>query len=570
MQTVNSLGPYLCVLLSAGWFLGVVPVSALAAEVPEPSRDYRETPSPVELFLDQWTLYPPPPSSYTLEFLRTADTATAALTLREAVMIGLENNPGIEVNRLEPYRTAEETRREKAIFDPLLTGEFAKDFFKDPRGTPQTQFSTPVFVTRNRDYNLSIAKLLRSGAQFEMAFLNNRFVSNLPNQVLAPQYRPRLEFSLAQPLLRDFGLGLTTIFIRIAENREGISLFDYQARLMQLIQRITEAYWGVVFARDNLEVQKKGVELAQALLTEAEAKVRSGIMPPVNVVEARAEKARREEFVIAAENDLDIARKTLSLTIHLNPQETFLPRPIEPAENPSVQPLQVDRTRSLETAIIRRPEVTASRLTIENQTLQVRYAKNQLLPRLDLKASTGLSGIAGDLRPGTVNPFPGDYGKALDRLGSADFYDYSVGVELQVPLGNAQAKSDFARARIELDQARARYRDLVSQITLEVERAVGDVKTNFERIQTTRLARELAEENLRAQERRFAVGLVTQKDVIDFQTRVLDAQVAQLRAIIDYNNALSRLRLAEGTLLEHYNIQVAGPTKEADPWWARF
>jgi outer membrane protein TolC len=545
-------------------------VCARAADVSETARDYRDTPPPLQLFLDQWTLYPPPPSSYTLEFLRTADTATAALTLREAVLIGLENNPGIEVNRLEPYRTAEETRREQAIFDPLLTGEFAKDFLKDPRGTPQTPFSTPVLVTRNRDYNLSIAKLLRSGAQFEMSFLNNRFVSNLPNQVLAPQYRPRLEFSLAQPLLRDFGLGLTTIFIRIAENREGISLFDYQARLMQLIQRITEAYWGVVFARENLEVQKKGVELAQALLTEAEAKARSGVVPPVNIIEAQAEKARREEFVITAVNDLDIARKTLSLTIHLNPQETFLPRPIEPADNPSVQPLQVDRTRSLETAITTRPEVYASRLAIENQTLQVRYAKNQLLPRLDLRAGTGMTGIAGDLRPGTVNPFPGDYGRALDRLGSADFYDYSVGVILQVPLGNAQAQSDFARTRIELDQARARHRDLVSQITLEIERALGDVETSLKRLQTTRVARALAEENLRAQRQRFEVGLVTQTDVIDFQSRVLDAQVAELRAIIDYNNALARLKLAEGTLLAHYNIQVEGPKKEADPWWARF
>lgn len=568
MHTVNSLKRLWVFTFMATGF--VAAVSVCAADLPETSRDYRDTPPPLQLFLDQWTLYQPPPSSYTLEFLRTADTATAALTLREAVMIGLENNPGIEVNRLEPYRATEETRREKAIFDPLLTGEFAKDFSKDPRGTPQTPFSTPILVTRNRDYNLSIAKLLRSGAQLEMSFLNNRFVSNLANQVLAPQYRPRLEFSLTQPLLRDFGLGLTTIFVRIAENREGVSLFDYQTRLMQLIQRITEAYWGVVFARENLEVQKKGVELAQVLLTEAEAKARSGVVPPVNVVEAQAERARREEFVIAATNDLDIARKTLSLTIHLNPQKTFLPRPIEPAESPSVQAEPVSQSSSLECAITTRPELLASLLTLENQTLQVRYAENQLLPRLDLRAGAGLTGIAGDLRPGAANPFPGDYGRALDRLGSADFYDYSVGVVLQVPLGNAQAKSDFARTRIELDQARARHRDLVSQITLEVARAVGDVKTNFERIQTTRLTHELAEENLRAQRQRFEVGLVTQTDVIDFQTRVLDAQVAQLRAIVDYNNALSRLRLAEGRLLAHYHIQVEGPKKEADPWWARF
>jgi outer membrane protein TolC len=96
------------------------------------------------------------------------------------------------------------------------------------------------------------------------------------------------------------------------------------------------------------------------------------------------------------------------------------------------------------------------------------------------------------------------------------------------------------------------------------------VEANFKRIQTTRRARELAEENLRGQVRRFEVGLVTQKDVIDFQSRLLDAQGAELRAITDYSNSTSRLRLADGTLLQSYNVEVDGPKKGSEPWWARF
>ena len=155
-------------------------------------------------------------------------------------------------------------------------------------------------------------------------------------------------------------------------------------------------------------------------------------------------------------------------------------------------------------------------------------------------------------------------------MGSGNFYDYSVGVVLQIPLGNAQARSKFATARIELDQAKARQRDMISQITLEVEKALGDLDANFKRIRTAQLARELAEENLRGQEKRFQVGLVTLKDVIDFQSKALDAQGTELRAIVNYNNSASRLKLAEGTLLDHYNIRVEGAKKESDPWWARF
>ena len=121
-----------------------------------------------------------------------------------------------------------------------------------------------------------------------------------------------------------------------------------------------------------------------------------------------------------------------------------------------------------------------------------------------------------------------------------------------------------------MEQARSRQRDLVSQITLEAEKALSDAEANWKRIQSTQRARELAEENLRGQEKRFGVGLVTQKDVIDFQSRFLEAQGAELRAVTDYNNSISKLKLAEGTLLETYGVKVEGPKKEPDPWWARF
>ncbi len=543
---------------------------AHAGEAPPQPGDYRATPNPFRLFVDQWSSYPPPPGRYSLEFLRTADNETAEMTLREAVLVGLKNNPGIEVNRLEPFRAAEETMNEKSVFDPTLNLQFNKDYTIDPRGSSTSSFSTALQITRDNDYNLSLKKLLRTGAELEISFLNNRLVSNFPTQVLKPQYKPRLGFSLSQPLLRDFGWGLTTIFVRIAENREDISLFDYQARLAQLIQLVTEGYWGVVFAKENLKVQQKGVELAEALLKGAEARVRAGVLPPVAVTEAQAEKARREGLTIVAENDLEIARTNLRLTLNLNPKSTFLPQKIEPVETPSVEPFQIDRVASIENALTRRPEILSAGLNVQNRALQARYSENQLLPRLDLKAGAGLTGLAGELKPGAANPFPGNYSSSVDRLGSGDFYNYGVGIVLQFPLGNGQARSKFAQARIELDQARARQRDLVSQVTLEMQKALGNVEANFKRVQTTRLARELAEENLRGQEKRFGVGLVTQKDVIDFQSRFLDAKGAELRAITDYNDSLSGLRLAEGTLLDHYNVQVEGPKKESDPWWARF
>ena len=541
---------------------------AIAQEIP-PSAEFRVTPPALKLLESQWQAFVPSPSGYTLELLRSAERETVQLSLKDAILTGLKNNPGIEAERLEPLRVVEQTLNEKSIFDPALKLEFGKTYSVDPYGTAASPFFQPVQTSENRDWNLALKKLFVTGTQLDMSFLNNRFVGSLPNQVLKPQYRPRLGFSLMQPLLRDFGWGLTTIFVRISENREEVGVLGYRAKLAQLIQRIVEAYWGVVFAADSVRVQEKAVDLAEALLKNAEAKVRAGAFAAVAATEARAERARREEQLIVAKNNLDVAKVTLRLTLNVNPDQSFLPRRVEPVEVPTVEASFIDRQKSLEQAMLRRPEIQAAALNIRNKELQLRFAENQLLPRLDFRAGAGLTGLAGDLKPAAVNPFPGSYGTSLERL-NGDFYNYSVGVVLQIPFGNGQAQSKYAQARIELDQEKARQRDLVNQVILEVEKAVSDVASGFQRIQTTRQARDLAEENLRLQERRFEVGLITQKDVIDFQAKLIDAQGSELRAVTDYNNSIAKLKLAEGGLLDSYNVKIEAMKRDPEPWWAKF
>lgn len=541
---------------------------AWAQDIP-PQADFRATPPALRLLENQWTTLAPAPSAYTLEFLRAAERESTQLSLKDAILLGLKNNPGIEVERLEPLRAAEQTLAERSIFDPTLSLDLRKTYSVDPFGTAASPFFQPVQSSQNRDWDLTLKKLFITGTQLDLSFLNNRFVGSLPNQVLKPQYRPRLGFSLTQPLLRDFGWGLTTIFVRISENREEVSVLGYRAKLAELIQRIVEAYWAVVFAAENVRVQQKAVELAEALLKNAEARVNVGQFAAVAVIEARAEKARREEQLIVARNNLDLASAKLRLTINLNPNRAFLPRRVEAIDAPSVTENPIDRQKSLEKAVQQRPEIQAVALNVRNKELNLRFSENQLLPRLDFRVGAGLTGIAGELKPGAANPFAGGYGTSLERLGG-DFYNYSVGIVLQVPLGNGQAQSKHSQARIELEQEKARQRELVNQVVLEVEKSLGDLDSGYKRIQTGQQAKALAEENLRLQEKRFQVGLITQKDVIDFQSRLIDAESAELRALTDYNNAIAKLKLAEGTLLESYNVKIEGLRKEATPWWAKF
>jgi len=189
--------------------------------------------------------------------------------------------------------------------------ELGKNYSVDPFGLAASPFFQPVQSNQNRDFNVSLNKFFITGTQLELSFRNNYFVGSLPNQVLKPQYQPRLGFALTQPLLRGFGWGLTTIFVRISEDREEVSLLGYRTKLAQLIQRITEA---VTYATENVRVQEKAIELADTLLRDAEAKVDAGLFASIAITEARAERARREEQVIVAKSNLDIARADLRLT----------------------------------------------------------------------------------------------------------------------------------------------------------------------------------------------------------------------------------------------------------------
>jgi hypothetical protein len=133
--------------------LPAVAVRSPAAEPVPPAQEFRETPNSFPILGHQWSDYPTPQAPYNLEFLRTTDRETASMSLKEAVFVGLKNNPGIEVDRLEPFRAAEQTKIEKSIFDPTLNFQFNKRYTITPAGTSTSTFFQPIQTLDNRDYD---------------------------------------------------------------------------------------------------------------------------------------------------------------------------------------------------------------------------------------------------------------------------------------------------------------------------------------------------------------------------------------------------------------------------------
>jgi outer membrane protein TolC len=525
-----------------------------------------------EIFIQQWRYREPPvvtPDS------RSAEREIARLTLVEAVHRALEHNPGIAAHRLTPLRQREDVRRAEAVFDPVLS--FAVN--KDRREAPNASALAGVRVNVSSNFNgdATLRKKLRTGADFSIDFTNNRLVSNATFQGLVPQYRPELVFSLNQPLLRNFGSNFAYLLVEISGLASEAARHTYRTQLADFVKRVIEAYWAVVFARQNLAVQEQSLALARQTLRENQQRVRVGLLAPVAVKEAESEAALRDEQVIVAANALDNAERTLRQTVYLRAGDTFVPSQIEPIDEPLTTAVAVDAEEALATALDRRPEVLAQDLDVRGKNLTVRARQNQLLPRLDLVGNVGLNGLSGKQVPVTlsngetaVSPFPGNYGEALDRLTTREFYSYKAGVEIEIPIGNAAARSEYTQAKIDVSQAELNRRQLLSDITLEIGKAVNDVSANMKRIQSARLARELAEENLRNQQKRLEVGMATTKDILDFQEDLTRARATEVQAATDYNVSLAELARAQGTILDKYSVVVEVPGERFAPWWARF
>jgi outer membrane protein TolC len=520
----------------------------------------------------------------------TRDDQVERVSLKEAIALALQNNPGIAAQRLEPIGQDGAVLAAQGVFDPTVAAEAMQNHVSI--ANTSVLAGTRTAKVDERTANFHLFKTFRTGTVGTIDFLNQRLDTNARFQQLRPQYHPELNFSLIQPLLRNFGWDFTYLVVRVAEQTADAARYTYEAQLTDFVGTVIVAYWNVVRARENLEVQRESRELAVRTVEENEARVRVGLLPPVATLEARADAASREEQVLIAENDLAVARQQLAQLAFYRPADTFVPRTLEPTEEVEPEEVKPDLDDTLTIALAERPEVHASARGVTAQELNFRIAGNALLPRLDMVGSYGVNGTSGTSRPivtttniaggncvpNTAQPgtficnsgFAGSPSAAYDRLTSNDFRSYSFGLQFQMPLSNATARGQYVQSRIARDQAELNHRQLLSQVTLEARQAVSDVLTAHQRIDTSRLARELAEENLRNQTRRHEVGMATTKDLLDFQTRLTSARAAEVQAKTDHAISVARWYRAMGRLLERYQIMVDQPGRGAVPWFARF
>jgi outer membrane protein TolC len=565
------------------------PGAVSVGDVPKPTLRALELldefPGFVDVLRDQWSGDLPQDARAAEEDLShyglLLEARMQPTTLAQCIALALENNTSLKIQRLNPIAARAGVRQARAIFDPRAFANLTRDRATQPATTVLFAGGSPVAFNQNFTLNAGIRKTLLTGGQVSVQFSNNRRLTNpsLANP-LVPLYTTTLSLNLVQPLLQNFGWRYSLLLVDAAVAQEEAAYHQYVAGINNLVAQVERAYWGLVLAHENVRVQEQGLALAREVLRQNEGKYRVGALPQTAVLEAQAEVANREAQLIGARNAVVVARDQLRALVNAKgPEESSLLM-LDTVEQPTVEVYPISLERSLATAIDQRPELAAARLALRSRALQRKVAENQLLPQVNLVGGIGVNGLAGTDRKVTfgnppqvipVNPsFVGGYGDALGLLPDGRFYNYAIGATVEIPLTNAQAKANYAQANIAFSQSHLSLQQLQEAVTLEVKTAISNLESDLKAIEATRAARALAEENVRSQRARYEVGLATTKDLLDYTTRLTQAQAAEAEALARYNIDLAELRRVEGTLLSARNVVVEARRDEEPPWWARF
>jgi HAE1 family hydrophobic/amphiphilic exporter-1 len=473
------------------------------------------------------------------------------LTRDEAIRMAVANNPDLAVTRFDPAISGERVSAAKAVFVPTLQTGLNRNSQLQP---PTNLFAGDTGLDSGTwSANASVVQLMPwGGGNYQIGLDTSRTTTNSLVSSFNPSLAARLQFTFSQPLLRDFQIDANRAQIDIALRNRSIAETRLQQETVNTESEAERLYWLLVSAIALTEVQQRSLDLALELERTNRARVDVGQSPPLDLVAARAEVAQRRENLIVARTVARQAEDQLRTVIIDPTRQDFWNVRIDPADRvPPLRPAP-DVDAAVRRALAERTDLTTARREIEITDTGIALAKSETKPDLRLEANY-LTDAAGGTRLIRTGGFPGTvvgsevtpYSDVLGQVFTLDFPTWTVGVTFSYPLGKSVAEANLARARLEKDQAGARLRSLETTVVREVREAAWRLEQNQQRIETAKLSRELAEQRLDAEQRRFEVGMSTSFLVIQAQRDLAIARNNELQSLLEYQLAVVAFEAAQ-------------------------
>ena len=495
----------------------------------------------------------------------------------DAILLAVQNNKALAVQRLNPpiVRTFED--QERAVFDPTVDAEVSADRTRTERpkrdradsndsdssttgaaagvdpalarvlGATTTAERTDTddkdrAVAEGRRGSVRLRQFLPTGTTAEIEATTDLDKSSLYTDKAATS---SLGLSVTQALLQGRGVAVNLASLRQARLDTRISQYELRGFAEALVAEVEQTYWDYGLAERQIEIFAQSVKLAEQQLNDTQERIRIGRLAETELAAARAEVALRREALINAHSAL--AQTHLRLLRLLNPPGPGLwQRQISLLAQPTAPGAALDDVEQhVQVALRMRPDLNEAKLRVRSGALEVVKTRNGLLPRLDLFVTLGKTGYARSFGTST-----GD----LDGKS----YDLAAGLSLEYPLGNRDPRARHGRAVLSHRQAAQAVDNLAQLVQVDVRSAHIEVGRAREQVAATAATRKLKEEALRAETGKFTVGKSTSFLVAQAQRDLVVSQIAEIGAVVTLLKGLVELYRLEGSLLERRGIAAPG------------
>jgi outer membrane protein TolC len=442
----------------------------------------------------------------------------------------------------------------------------------------------PVVNQNTGTANFAYQQGFRTGTNLSVGFNNTHSVTNNPTSTYTPFISSGFKFTLTQHLLQGFGFAPNTRFIRIAKNNREISDVAFRLQTITTVNQIETMYWDLVFAYENVRVQKESLAFAEKTLSDNKKQVEIGTLAPIEVVRAQSTVATDQQALTVAETNLQLQQLLMKNALSRNLLDPVLAEaeviPTSTMQVPANEPIAPTQDL-ISDALAHRAELAEARINLTNTQISNKAVRNAMLPSLDLYAYYGGNGIGGNVnttlppcQPGQNTSFnfcfdptraappfrsggPVSYGGTLNQLVTSAAPDKGVGITLNIPLRNRVAQATQMRSELEFRQAQLRLQQIENQVRIEVRNAQFSVAQNRAAVQSAQAAVALARQSLDAEQKKYALGASTTTLVLQNQSALATSESNLVSAMAAYEKSRVELDRATGLLLDHNGILIA-------------
>ena len=480
------------------------------------------------------------------------------LSVDEAVALALEQNLGIQIDRLNPQIQELSIAQARTFSVPTLTSGLTNSSQNSP-STSALAGGREKITDSKFSSQFGLAQVLPTGADYSISWNSFRSTSTNLYNSYQPLINSGLAMSFTQPLLRNYKIDTNRQVLETSRKDREAADVQLQSTIAVTRRDVKNAYWDLTYQIENLKAQQQSLDLAKRLLADNEKRVQIGTMAPIDIVEAQSEVARNEEVVIVAEAGIKQAEDRLRALIFDPAMPDFWSVVLEPTESLPFAPQSIDTNAAIQRAISNRTDVQLAKNNLAKTDINIRYFHNQALPDVSAQAAYQSNAAGGSLLSPLVS-FPSGggnrtvvsrtgFGSVLGDVLSGTYPTWTFGLTVSYPIGSSASEANLARARLQRSQAEAQLRNLELDIATQVRDAARQVQTNQKRVDSARAARELAERRLEAEEKKFAAGIQISFFVFQAQRDLSQARTNEIRALSDFNKSLVSFDAVQETVL---------------------